>query len=118
MFFSPYAGIFFSQTHEVDGLAHVSQEQFRFFDRQWCGINAGSNAMEQWPHLMSFAVPQRFKANRLKPVNGGFFQPLARYKFHQQAISCKRLGVEPYAYLHDILRRLPSHPNKDIRSEG
>ncbi len=26
----------------------------------------------------------------------------------------KRLGVEPYAYLHDILRRLPSHPNKDI----
>lgn len=30
-------------------------------------------------------------------------------------ITCKRLGVEPYAYLHDILRRLPSHPNKDIR---
>jgi hypothetical protein len=29
-------------------------------------------------------------------------------------ITCKRLGVEPYAYLHDILRRLPSHPNKDI----
>jgi hypothetical protein len=29
-------------------------------------------------------------------------------------ISCKRLGTEPYAYLHDILRRLPSHPNKDI----
>jgi len=29
-------------------------------------------------------------------------------------ISCKRLGAEPYAYLHDILRRLPSHPNKDI----
>jgi transposase len=28
--------------------------------------------------------------------------------------SCKRLGVEPYAYLHDILRRLPTHPNKDI----
>jgi transposase len=28
--------------------------------------------------------------------------------------TCKRLGVEPYAYLHDILRRLPSHPNKDI----
>ena len=29
-------------------------------------------------------------------------------------ITCKRLGVEPYAYLHDVLRRLPSHPNKDI----
>ena len=29
-------------------------------------------------------------------------------------ISCKRLNVEPYAYLHDILQRLPSHPNKDI----
>ena len=29
-------------------------------------------------------------------------------------ITCKRLKVEPYAYLHDILRRLPSHPNKDI----
>jgi transposase len=29
-------------------------------------------------------------------------------------ITCKRLGVEPYAYLHDILRRLPHHPNKDI----
>ena len=29
-------------------------------------------------------------------------------------ITCKRLKVEPYAYLHDVLRRLPSHPNKDI----
>ena len=29
-------------------------------------------------------------------------------------ITCKRLGVEPYAYLHDVLRRLPRHPNKDI----
>jgi len=29
-------------------------------------------------------------------------------------ITCKRLKVEPYAYLHDILRRLPSHLNKDI----
>lgn len=29
-------------------------------------------------------------------------------------ITCKRLGVEPYAYLHDILKRLPSHPNRDI----
>jgi len=29
-------------------------------------------------------------------------------------ITCKRLGVEPYAYLHDILRRLPSHLHKDI----
>ena len=29
-------------------------------------------------------------------------------------ITCKRLQVEPYAYLHDILRRLPSHPNRDI----
>ncbi len=29
-------------------------------------------------------------------------------------ITCKRLKVEPYAYLHDILRRLPHHPNKDI----
>ena len=29
-------------------------------------------------------------------------------------ITCKRLGVEPYAYLYDVLRRLPSHPNKDI----
>jgi transposase len=29
-------------------------------------------------------------------------------------ITCRRLGVEPYAYLHDILRRLPTHPNKDI----
>ena len=29
-------------------------------------------------------------------------------------ITCKRLKVEPYAYLHEILQRLPSHPNKDI----
>ncbi|MHC1764921.1 MAG: IS66 family transposase [Verrucomicrobiia bacterium] len=29
-------------------------------------------------------------------------------------ITCKRLNVEPYAYLHAILQRLPSHPNKDI----
>ena len=29
-------------------------------------------------------------------------------------ITCKRLKVEPYAYLHDILRRLPSHLDKDI----
>jgi len=29
-------------------------------------------------------------------------------------VSCKRLGVEPSAYLHDILQRLPKHPNKDI----
>jgi transposase len=29
-------------------------------------------------------------------------------------ITCKRLNVEPYAYLHDILQRLPNHPNKDI----
>jgi hypothetical protein len=29
-------------------------------------------------------------------------------------ITCKRLKVEPYAYLLDILRRLPSHLNKDI----
>lgn len=29
-------------------------------------------------------------------------------------ITCKRLNVEPYAYLHDILQRLPTHPNKDI----
>ena len=29
-------------------------------------------------------------------------------------ITCKRLGVEPYAYLHDLLRRLPDHLNKDI----
>jgi len=29
-------------------------------------------------------------------------------------ITRKRLGVEPYAYLHDILRRLPSHPNKHM----
>jgi transposase len=29
-------------------------------------------------------------------------------------VTCKRLGVEPYAYLHDILKRLPEHPNKDI----
>ena len=29
-------------------------------------------------------------------------------------VSCKRLGVEPYGYLHDILKRLPKHPNKDI----
>lgn len=29
-------------------------------------------------------------------------------------ITCKRLGVEPYAYLHDVLQRLLSHPNKDI----
>ena len=29
-------------------------------------------------------------------------------------VTCQRLGVEPYAYLHDVLRRLPSHPNKDI----
>jgi len=28
--------------------------------------------------------------------------------------TCQRLNVEPYAYLHDILRRLPTHPNKDI----
>jgi len=29
-------------------------------------------------------------------------------------ITCKRLNVEPYAYLHDILQRLPSHLHKDI----
>lgn len=29
-------------------------------------------------------------------------------------ITCKRLNVEPYAYLHDILQRLPGHPNKEI----
>jgi len=29
-------------------------------------------------------------------------------------VSCKRLGVEPYAYLNDILQRLPKHLNKDI----
>lgn len=29
-------------------------------------------------------------------------------------ITCKRLGVEPYAYLLDILRRLPSHLDKNI----
>jgi transposase len=29
-------------------------------------------------------------------------------------ITCKRLGVEPYAYLLDILQRLPRHLNKDI----
>lgn len=29
-------------------------------------------------------------------------------------ITCKRLGVEPYAYLHDILKRLPGHPDKHI----
>jgi transposase len=29
-------------------------------------------------------------------------------------ITCKRLNVEPYAYLHDILQRLPTHPNKNI----
>jgi transposase len=29
-------------------------------------------------------------------------------------ITCKRLGVEPYAYLQDILRRLPTHLDKDI----
>lgn len=29
-------------------------------------------------------------------------------------VTCKRLGVEPYAYLTDILQRLPKHPNKDI----
>lgn len=29
-------------------------------------------------------------------------------------ITCQRLKIEPYAYLHDVLRRLPSHPNKDI----
>jgi transposase len=29
-------------------------------------------------------------------------------------ITCKRLNVEPYAYLHDILQRLPAHPNKGI----
>ena len=28
-------------------------------------------------------------------------------------ITCKRLEVEPYAFLQDILRRLPNHPNKD-----
>lgn len=28
--------------------------------------------------------------------------------------TCKRLGVEPYAYLHDLLKRLPAHPMKDI----
>ena len=29
-------------------------------------------------------------------------------------ITCKRLGVEPYTYLHDVLRRLPSHPNMGL----
>ena len=31
-------------------------------------------------------------------------------------ITCKRLNVEPCAYLHDILQRLPSHPNKHLRN--
>jgi len=29
-------------------------------------------------------------------------------------ITCRRLKVEPYAYLLDVLRRLPSHPHKDL----
>jgi hypothetical protein len=29
-------------------------------------------------------------------------------------ISCQRLGVEPYAYLCDILQRLPTHRQRDI----
>ena len=29
-------------------------------------------------------------------------------------ITCKRLGVDPYAYLYDIMQRLPTHPNKNI----
>jgi transposase/exonuclease VII small subunit len=29
-------------------------------------------------------------------------------------VTCKRLKVEPYAYLHDILQRLPKHLDKDI----
>ena len=29
-------------------------------------------------------------------------------------ITCKRLGVEPYAYLNDVLKRLPDHSMKDL----
>ena len=29
-------------------------------------------------------------------------------------ISCQRLGVEPYAYLCDIVPRLSRHPQRDI----
>ena len=29
-------------------------------------------------------------------------------------MTSKRLGVEPHADLHDILKRLPDHPMKDI----
>jgi transposase len=29
--------------------------------------------------------------------------------------SCRRHGVEPYTYLHDVLRRLPSMTNRQIK---
>jgi transposase len=29
--------------------------------------------------------------------------------------SCRRHGVEPYAYLHDVLTRLPSMTNRQIK---
>ncbi len=29
--------------------------------------------------------------------------------------SCRRHGIEPYTYLHDVLRRLPSMINRQIK---
>ena len=29
--------------------------------------------------------------------------------------SCRRHGIEPYTYLHDVLRRLPSMTNRQIK---
>lgn len=29
-------------------------------------------------------------------------------------VSCKRLGIDPYAYLRDVIEVIPSHPNKRI----
>ena len=28
--------------------------------------------------------------------------------------SAKRHGLDPFAYLRDLLRRIPTHPNRDI----
>ena len=88
-----------------------------------------SNMLKRWPTLTRFlSVPGVPLDNNIEHALRG--RVLGRRNWlhvGQEAggekaanlfwlmITCKRLCVEPYAYLHDILRRLPSHPNKDIR---
>ncbi len=85
-------------------------------------------AENQWPAMARYLeVPQRSwtitRPNTPARSRAGTTQLAARRprgggekaaNLFSLMITCKRLGVEPYAYLHDILRRLPSHPDKDI----